>query len=171
MFNTKRNADNENDFNKGNLLVSWSFPEFIKYERSRKWYIIASVFTALLLIYSVFSYNFLLAVIVVMAVMIVLMREKAEPRKIKFSITERGVEIGDFFSPFRDIKRFSVVYQPPEVKFLYLEFKFKIKPRFMVQLGDQNPNEIRKILKEYIEEDLDRESESVSDALGRWLKI
>ncbi|MFH1030853.1 MAG: DUF5673 domain-containing protein [bacterium] len=170
MSNPQDTTDRE-DFNKGKLLLSWTFPEFVKYERSKRWYIIAGAIVIMLMVYSIFSYNFLLAVIIVMTIMIVLMREKVAPKKIKFSITERGIEIGASFHPFRDIKRFSIIYQPPEVKTLYLEFRFKLKPRFSVQLEDQNPNDIRKILKEYLEEDLDRESESVSDALGRWLKI
>ncbi|OGF23279.1 hypothetical protein A2Y83_00160 [Candidatus Falkowbacteria bacterium RBG_13_39_14] len=170
-MSNQENTTKSEDFNKGKLLLSWSFPEFTKYERSKRWYITASAITILFLFYSVFTFNFLLAVIVVMAAMIVLMREKADPRDISFSITERGIEIGEKFYPYRDIKRFSIIYEPPNVKVLYLEFKFKMKPRFSVQLENQNPNEARKVLKEYLDEDLDRESESVSDALGRWLKI
>src|SRR4030042_2591121 len=96
-MSNQENTTKSEDFNKGKLLLSWSFPEFTKYERSKRWYITASAITILFLFYSVFTFNFLLAVIVVMAAMIVLMREKADPRDISFSITERGIEIGEKF--------------------------------------------------------------------------
>lgn len=170
-MSNQQDTINREDFNKGKLLLSWTFPEFVKYERSKKWYITASSIIILFLLYAVFTFNFLLAVIVVMAVLVVLIREKSDPKNINFSITERGIEIGEKFYTYRDVKKFSIIYEPPNVKVLYLEFKFKMKPRFSVQLENQNPNEVRKVLKEYLDEDLDRESESVSDALGRWLKI
>ncbi len=160
-----------NDFNYGNELIFWNFPEFVTYKRSNRWHITAFIVITLLLLYSVLSYNFLLAVIVVMVIMIILLREKMGPKTIKFSIMEQGVIVGNNFYPFRDIKNFTVIYEPPKVKVLYLEFKSKLKPRLSISLEEENPNEVRRILKEHLAEDLVRNSESVSDALGRWLKI
>lgn len=165
-------ADNfQEEFKKGKVLISWKFPEFIKYEKSARWYLIAAVVTALFLLYAVLTFNFLFAVIVIMVVMIILMRENKEPRKINFAITEMGIMMSRDFFPFRDIKNFSIIYDPPQVKVLYLEFKSKLRPRFSAPLEDKNPNEVRKILKENIDEDLDRTGESISDSIGRWLKI
>lgn len=160
-----------NDFNYGADLMSWDFSEFVTYERTSRWYITAFVVITLLLLYSVLSHNFLLAVIVVMVIMVILLREKMGPKTIKFLIMEQGVIVGSNFYPFRDIRNFSVIYEPPKVKFLYLEFKSKLKPRLSISLEEENPNEVRKILKEHLAEDLVRNSESISDALGRWLKI
>ncbi|MFH0857102.1 MAG: hypothetical protein V1860_04350 [bacterium] len=159
------------EFKKGETLISWNFPEFIKYDKSARWYVFAVIVTALFLVYSVVTFNFLFAVIIIMVVMIILMREKKEPRKIHFAITNMGILVSRDFFPFKDIRNFSIVYEPPHVKILYLEFKSKLKPRFSALLEDENPNEIRKILKENIEEDLDRTGESITDAMGRWLKF
>lgn len=159
------------DFKKGKVLISWEFPEFIRYDKSARWYIFAAIIAALFLLYAVFTFNFLFAVIILMTVMIILMREKKEPRKIHFAITDMGIMVSRDFFPFRDIKNFSIIYEPPHVKVLYLEFKSKLRPRFSAPLEDENPNEIRKILKENIDEDLERTGESISDALGRWLKF
>lgn len=153
------------------ILASWEFPAFVKYKRTKKWYIIAGVIVTLLLVYSVFAHNFLLAVIVIMVVMLLLLREGVEPRNISFFITDAGFLIGDEFYPFRSVAKFSIVYDPPQVKVLYLEFRSKIKPRLSIDLMKQNPNEIRNMLKKYLEEDFEREGETISDALGRWLKI
>jgi len=163
--------DKKNNFQNGNVLLAWDYPEFVKYKRSKRWYIIALAVVALVLVYSVFSYNFLLAVIAIMAVMVFLMRERSMPRSIKFIIFDTGIEIAGAFFQYGQIKNFSIVYSPPEVKVLYLEFSSKIKPRYTIYLEDADPNKVREVLNEYLEEDLNRKGESFSDAIGRWLKI
>ncbi len=40
-----------------------------------------------------------------------------------------------------------------------------------VPLEGKDPLKIRKILKEYLEEDLDKENETLMDRLNRWLRI
>ena len=47
-------------------------------------------------------------------------------------------------------KSFFIIYQPPEVKSLYFEFKALTKPRLVIPLKDQNPVEIRKTLLEHL---------------------
>jgi hypothetical protein len=40
-----------------------------------------------------------------------------------------------------------------------------------IPLENQNPLDIRKLLTEYLEEDLDKEDEPISEGLSRWLKL
>lgn len=164
------NSQKEN-FNTGKVLIEWPYPEFIKYERGKKWYIKLFIISGLFLIYSIITKNFLLSIIIVMFILIIMLRDKKEPRKINFAITDVGIMIGDRFYPFREFNNFSIIYEPPQVKVLYLVFKSKITPRFSVSLEDQDPGKVRNIIQNHLNEDLDRNGESLSDALGRWLKI
>lgn len=159
------------NINQGEVLLSWTYPEFIKYKKNKRWYIIALAVGILFLVFAVFTYNFLLSVIVVMVAMIIVIRDKMEPKMIEFAVTEIGIKIGDNFYPFREFSNFSIIYNPPAVKILYLEFKSKLRPRFSIFLEDQDPKKIREILKEHIEENLERQGESLSDAIARWLRI
>jgi len=45
--------------------ISWKIPEYREHERSKKWYIIAIAIMALLLLYAIFTANFLFAVILI----------------------------------------------------------------------------------------------------------
>ncbi|MBI4414887.1 MAG: hypothetical protein HY566_01455, partial [Candidatus Kerfeldbacteria bacterium] len=75
------------------------------------------------------------------------------------------------FYSYKDLATFWVVYEPPEVKRLFFTFKSSIRPHLAVPIEDQNPVAIRKTLQRYITEDLEREGEPATDALGRALKL
>ncbi|KKU49315.1 MAG: hypothetical protein UX68_C0001G0063, partial [Parcubacteria group bacterium GW2011_GWA2_46_9] len=71
----------------------------------------------------------------------------------------------------KDLKSFWIIYEPPEVKMLYFDFKNAWRPRLPIPLQDENPIEVRRLLLKYLEEDLSRESEPTSDALSRLLRL
>ncbi len=157
--------------NHGKTLAKWNFQEFTKYERSKKWYFWIFVLIAVCLIYSIVAVNFLFAVIIIMATITFILINKREPEQITISITEDGLEVEERYFPYEEIKNFYIIYQPPEVKTLFINFKSVTRPRLPVPLENQNPLEIRKILNEYLEEDLEKEDEPISEGLSRWFKI
>ncbi len=160
---------NKNDH--GEVLAKWNFTEFIKHERSKSWYFGAVISILFLLIYSFLTVNFLFAVIIIIAAISFFLIYRREPGQVTFAITEDGLGADDRFFPYDEIKDFYIIYQPPEVKTLFVELKALTKPRLAISLGDQNPVEIRKILLEYIDEDLEKDDEPLSEGLSRMLKL
>lgn len=154
----------------GKVFFSWEFKEFPSAGRSKSWYLGAGIIFFLLIIYALFSANFLFAIIIIMVVLILVMMRR-EANKIKFSITEDGIEIGQNFYEYKNIKNFWIIYEPPEIKTLYFEPKSFFQPKIPVPLENQNPIKIREVLLQYLTEDLDKENEPVSDQLSRWLKL
>jgi len=157
--------------NHGKILMKWSFPEFPKYERTRGWYIGAAIIGGGILIFAMVTGNFLFAIIIVIVAIIIFMRTTSEPARLKARITEDGIEVGTQFYPYKEFKNFRIIYEPPEVKDLYFEFKGSIRPCLAISLEDQNPVKVREILLNFIDEDLSRENESLSDGMGRIFKI
>ncbi len=151
--------------------VGWEVLEYRRYERGRLWYVTICLLSLGLLIYTVVSANFLFALIIVMFALIVYLTSVVEPKKVRFGITETGVRFGRTTRRFRDISRFWMIYEPPEVKSLYIEFKGIAVPRMVIDLGEMNPNEVRQILGKFIREDLEEDTEPFSDFVGRVLKI
>ncbi len=94
-----------------------------------------------------------------------------QPHSVRCEISEDGVSVGATFYPYRELKRFWILYQPPEVKTLYLEFANLFKPRLPLSLMDQNPVAIRHALLDYLPEDLHRDEEPVLDQISRMLKL
>ncbi len=155
----------------GKLLLSWEFPEFEQHQKTKSWYIWALIISGVLLIWAIATANFLFALIIIMVAAIVAISTVKKPAPMDFKIFEDGIFIGEKYYDYKKLKSFWLVYNPPEVKKLYLEFKTSIRPEISIPLKDTNPLKVRKILLEYLDEDLTKEDESTSDQIQRLLKL
>ena len=156
----------------GKLLLDWTFPEYEHHKRGFKWYLLISLIFLLVIIYSFITGNFLFVVFLIIFAVIIFSSDHRSPRKVSIAIFEDGIKVGENkFYNWSDIKNFHLVYQPPQVTRLYIDLKNVILSDLSVPLEGKDPLRIRKILKEYLEEDLDREHETLMDRLNRWLKI
>lgn len=156
----------------GNGLVSWEIPEYDRHDREKSWYIKASLIALVLVIYSFLTANFLFAIIIIVAALVVIMNDSRESEKIVFSITDDGVVVGSRFYDYDDINNFSVIYKPKlGVKNLYFEFKSLFRHRLSIPLEDMNPLPIRENLLKYLPEDLERTDQPLSEGLARWFKL
>jgi hypothetical protein len=154
------------------VIMSWEVPEYDKYERSKRWYIYASIVCLGVLVYSFFSSNFLFAVIIVLITIVVIMDDARQPDQVGFAIMEEGVSIGKKFIDYDELKNFSIIYKPRQgVKKLYFEFNNIFRPRLSINIDDANPLKIRDNLLNYLQEDLERDGEPLSEALGKTFKI
>jgi len=155
----------------GQVLAGWAFPEFVRQERSLAWYAVMSIIGIALIIYAIVAGNYLFALIIVLIAFIILIYNIKEPMKINFQITEDGIMLASRFYEFKDINNFWIIYEPPAVKTLYFEFKSVLRPKLSVPLAGENPLGIREILLARLPEDLEKESESNTDALEKLLKL
>src|SRR3989338_7039549 len=152
-------------------LFGWVIAEYTQHERGRTWYIIAGIIAIGLMSWAVFLSNFLFAVAVLLEVIILVVRHMEIPPQLMVAIFEDGIQIGEEFYSYKDFKSFWIIYEPPEVKTLYFDFKNAWRPRLPVPLEEENPLTVRSLLLKYLEEDLSRESEPTSDALSRVLRL
>lgn len=155
----------------GHALRNWVIAEYAQHERGRSWYIVAGLVALGLIVWAIYTVNFLFAVLVVLAAIILLVRHSEMPAQLMVSIFEDGIQVGEGFYPYQDLKSFWIIYEPPEVGSLYFDFKNSWRPRLPIPLEEENPIEVRRILLKYLEEDLNRESEPTSDALSRLLRL
>lgn len=155
----------------GQEYFGWLVDEFPRYDRGFFWYVFMTVAWVALLIYSVINANFLFALIIVMFALVMYLSNIRKANKIRFSVTDVGILVGETFYPYKDIKRYWFIYEPPEVKNLYFEFKSALSPRVSVDLGDMNPNEVRQVLNQFVYEDLNEDEEPISDFLARLFKL
>ena len=152
--------------------ISWPVPEYDKHEKGGGWYIFYSLIAFLLILYSFLSGNFLFAVIIIIAAIVIVLRDGQEPDFVKISLTEEGIMVGRKFYDYDEFKNFSIVYKPKqEIKNLYFEFNNSLKPRLSIPLKKMNPLLIRKNLLRYLPEDLDRTDRPLSEELGKLFKL
>jgi len=155
----------------GKLLLEWTFPEYIPHKRGKAWYFWTLAISLALFIWSIVVADYLYTLIIVAIGLIFLLQNKRAPGLLDCRIKEDGLEIGRNFYAFRDIKKFYLIYRPPEVKTIYLDFKTGLRPTLPIPLESQNPIKVREILKKYLDEDLEKEEEPAADAISRSLKI
>lgn len=156
---------------KGQILHQWEIEEGHQAHRTTRWYLIAGIVAAGFLTWALLTLNFLFALIIVLAYLIYVADHLRGHHICQFTITANGIAIDDNFYDYREINDFFIIYQPPEVKSLYFDFKSRLKPKLLINLEDQNPVEIRHSLLTYLSEDLEHEEELFSDALSRMLKL
>lgn len=154
----------------GKILHRWGFPEFVRYQRSRRWYTVVGLIVAGSFVWAVFQGNVLFAIILILAAIVYVTLNQRRPRNIICTIEEDGVSVDRDFFPWDDLGRFWVVYQPPEVKKLFFRFRSSIRPIVSVLLEKENPVSIRKTLLEYLAEDPNGE-EPGSDQFSRVFKL
>ncbi len=152
--------------------IQWKIPEYEKYERDRRWYIIAAIVALGLIAYAVFTRNYLFALIIVIIAFIVITRDGQEPLVVNFSLESTGIYVGQRFYSYDTFKDFSVVFRPKDnIKNLYLNFKNTMRPHLSIPLKEANPIEVRNFLLRFLAEDLDRNDAPLSEGLSRTLKL
>ena len=153
-------------------IINWQVPEYERHERSKVWYINASIISLLLLLYCFLTGNFLFAMIIIIVAFVIILHDGRQPERVQISLTDEGVKVGKKFYDYDEIKDFSLVYKPrQEIKNLYFEFKNVIRPRLSIPLFDKNPLPIRNFLLKYLPEDLDRTDLPLSEALAKFFKL
>lgn len=154
----------------GDTIFSWLIDEYERHERGPIWYAVAFLVGVSLILYALVVQNFLFAIIIVMFGVIIGLSSLREPQRLLFQITTRGVAVGDHFVPYKDMKDFWMVYEPPYVKNLYLEYKNPLTPRIVVPIEEGDPVEIRRALLDFLDENGSSE-EPLGDLMGRVFKL
>lgn len=156
---------------RGDILMEWDFPEFVRHERSRGWYFVYAFVILALLVFCFFSKNYTFAMLIVLTTVVLLIRLRRAPLPVHFAIRDEGVEVGNNYYAWRELKEFSIIYRPPTIKKIYFMFKGSLRPELDISLEDQNPVQVRQYLSERLLEDTKREEEPIGDQITRALKI
>ena len=157
--------------NTGNVVYEWLIKEYEEYDRSKRWYIIAFSAGILLVVYALFTANYLFALVIILFGIVLYMHEMQPPLDVYFAVTETGIIIGKKFYRFSELAGFWLIYNPPHVKNLYFRMKNVVRSRLKIPLLNYDPRPIREYMKQFIEEELEHEEEPVSDRLARLFKI
>jgi hypothetical protein len=155
------------DINIGDIVYQWNVKEYEPQERNRRWYIFMGVIAVLLVIFGIWSTNYLFILVVVLFSIIIMLHGVQEPMDVNFAVTQMGVVVGNTYYRYSELSSFWIIYHPPEIKNLYLGFDRMVKHRLLIPLHDYDPRPIRQHLEQFLEEDLEQEEEPFSDRIAR----
>ncbi len=152
--------------------ISWEIDETKKYPRDKKWYIIAGIIAVGLIVYALFTKNYFFALIIILASGLIIYFDNEPVKRILFTIKYNGFQVANTFFDFQSVRNFYIIYKPNEdVKKLFVEFKNPIKHRLSIELENQDPIEIRNYLLQYLDEDLEKENEPISEGLAKIFRL
>ncbi len=149
--------------------IEWRAPEFNYREKDISWYWISAMIAIILLSASVWQKNFLFAVFIVIAEVLILVWAGQKPREIAFKIDEKGLTIDDKkFYPYSSIGAFSIDENTGcEWRELAFRFSHGMRPLLKVLAPGKQSGEIEKALAAVIQK---TESEdSFLDILQRFI--
>lgn len=155
----------------GDVIHEWIVREYDSHDRGKLWYLLVGILGIALVIYGVVSGNFMFSLIIILTSIILFMQHHQDAQEVLFQVTELGVVVGTKFYQFNELDSFYIIYQPPQVKTLFIETKSVTRPLIRVPLMDNNPLEVRTIMQEFLEEDIEKEDEPMSDTFARQWKL
>ncbi len=155
----------------GDTLHRWTIKEYEDHTRDKRWYIVMSLVASVLILFGLFSGNFLFSLIIILFGIILYLQSHQRAPDVLISITDLGVLIGSRFYPYGELEGFYIIYEPPHVKSLFLETKSWFRPRIQIGLVDMNPIAVRDSLLGFLDEDLDKEDEPFSEQFARNWRI
>ncbi len=150
------------------ILFSWTTPEFIQGEKSTGWFWALGIISLAMIVVSLLMKNFLFALIIVLATFLIYIQAKKHPRKIKITLTEKGVTIEEKNYDWSDFRSFWI-FEAPEIRSLSLLSKKITQPQIYIPLDEQSPEKIKEILIKFLPEK--KQEESLIDAIARKIKF
>ena len=152
------------------VLLHWQAPEFIKHDKSIKWFVLAGIAVAALIWYAVQTHSFTMAVAFIVLAGVYGLSHHHEPCTVDVKVTSLGMLVGSKKIPFNQIKAFWIVYHPPKIKTLKLLTTDQMFAELTIQLDGQDPGEVRDFLIKQVPE-YEGRGENFIDTLIRITKL
>ncbi len=165
MENETKNADLKKD-----AVIQWEAPAYVQHDKDWKWFIGAGIVDFLLCVYAIFIGNWTLLIALVLLSSVYVWQHGNVPRNIEIVISKTGINVGGKEYSYQNIKSFWIIYKPPMVKTLNLRSNSRFLPDIAIQLGEQDPAQLRAYLCSQIREEEGKE-ESTVDAIIRIFKL
>lgn len=155
----------------GDLLFEWNVNEYEHYDRPKQWYVVVGTIAVALVLFGIFTNNFLFTLIILLAGIIVYLQSAQPPITVPVAIAERGVILGRRFYSYDEFTEFYIVFIPDQVKTLYFETKSALQPRVQIDIEAVDAVSLRKVLLQYLEENFEKEEEPMSEQMRKMWRI
>lgn len=153
----------------GDIFYTWQAPEYESYDRDKKWYVVMTLGLLSIIVYAFFTNSPIMAITFILIGIIEYIYISREPKMLDFSIAEKGIVIGKEIYEFEQINSFWIFYDPETIKSLSLHIKSNVIPYLQIPLHNEDPEEIHKILLQYIPEI--KQNYKLRDSFSRMLRL
>ncbi len=143
--------------------VSWEAPEHHHSEKGSDWFWALGIVTISAAIAMIAFGNVLFGIVILLAGGAVALLASREPRIVTFSVSLRGVRLGNDLHPYSSLKCFYLDEDHPRNVQLLLQSKSLLMPLIVIPVPDDAVDEIEYILEELLPE------EHLEESLGHHL--
>lgn len=122
--------------------VTWQAKEYVHHEKSGSWFAIFGIVFAAFMALAIFlmqSWTFAVLLVVIAVVIVVL--AKRPPRLMSYSLSEKGLHIGDTLHAFADFRAFGVIHDGQEYSIMLIPTK-RFLPGVTVYFPEESGEEI-----------------------------
>ncbi len=138
-------------------VISWQAPEFESRPKDVSWYWLSLMIAIVILALAVWQKNFLFAIFVIIAWLVIIYLSRHSPTIWQFKIDEKGIEISlpksreaRKFYPYAEIDGFDIKSNGDKYQELILKLKTKLSPYLKINIYSADEEKIRKFLLEFL---------------------
>ncbi len=157
------------DTNTNPPLLEWTAPAKVVHERSEKWYLVAGLLCAIMIIYGILigAWSLSICVAMIAGLSFLIRNEGAHVHRIR--ILDIGIEFDGKPSIWSDWKHFWIL-RGEGYHELHIESRKPLTPDLVIQTGEIDPYAIRDQLSQYLVQ-IDHQKEKILDAIIRFCKL
>lgn len=151
------------------VLLEWEGREYDHNPKSADWYWALGIISVAGTIASLLFGNYLLAILIIIATLVLALHAAKQPTLHRFQLTEEGVWIGEEFHPFHAMTSFSVLEDvegeyPPMIS---IKTNHWMSPHLIIPLEGVNPDSIYAYFLSQVTEET--HAHTFADLVAAWL--
>ena len=132
--------------------IIWIAPEFEYRPKDVGWYWMSIIVAAFFILAAIWQKNFLFAIFIIVAEAMMLYWARQLPPHIEFKLDDKGLLLGkNKFHAYEEMSGFSVIEKMGSWE-LILKTKERIQPFIKISIFENDAEDIKKLLKERLEE-------------------
>ncbi len=149
------------------MIIEWETYEYEPKERSSNWYWLVGFISLALIVGSIISKNFLLAILIILGAFTLMLYAARRPHVIKIAVSRRGIQIHQNLFPFHSLHSFWLHDDEFERKIILRSEKL-LMPHIHIPLAEEVDHEaLRVFLLDFLPEEPHRPT--VIDLLAEYL--
>ncbi len=162
-------TDDGEEIPESEIILGWEALEREHYTKGTGWYIGVIIFMVLGVLYGVYSTSWPMIIVFILLAVVMILYANKPPLTRPIFITEHGIFIREKLIPYENIAFFWIT-RTPEVNKLGFREKKGWQMEREILLHDIDPEIIREVLSEYIEENT-KKMEHVVHRLTRFFRL
>lgn len=154
----------------GTVVLGWYAPEFMRFVRTKWWYLGAGLLDLALVAYAIWSGSWSMAAVFIVLPLVYALEHRVHPKAVEVIISPYGIKFGPKRMAYSDIKGFWIYHHPPCVDELHIKLNNRWGTDVAIPLMGADPIQIRQYLVTQIQE-LEGQKPSLADHLVRFFKL